>query len=237
MNVQVRPISRPSGTGNAEGGNSRDIALVVFDCDGVILESMDVKTQAFRRIGAEFGEEAADRLALYHSLHGGVSRYEKFAWLYREVLGREISAEEKALLNEKFVNAALEEVTACPLVPGMQEVLDRLHGRLPMYVASGAPQEELCCILEKRGLARYFAGIRGWPPAKGALLKSIVEESGADPARCVMVGDAYADLEAARQAGTQFYGRGDLFKESGLPRHDDMTRFMDWLEGPAGGRR
>jgi phosphoglycolate phosphatase-like HAD superfamily hydrolase len=214
-----------------------DIALVVFDCDGVILESMDVKTRAFRRIGAEFGEEAADRLALYHSMHGGVSRYEKFAWLYREILGREISVEEKAVLNEKFVHAALEEVTVCPLVPGMQEVLDRLHGRLPLYVASGAPQEELCYILEKRGLARYFDGIRGWPPAKDALLKSIVEQSGVDPARCVMVGDAYTDLEAARQAGTQFYGRGELFRESALPRHDDMTRFLDWLEGPVAGRR
>ncbi|MDR2124778.1 MAG: HAD family phosphatase [Desulfovibrio sp.] len=214
-----------------------DIALVVFDCDGVILESMDVKTRAFRRIGAEFGEEAADRLALFHSLHGGVSRYEKFAWLYREILGREISAEEKALLNKKFVRTALEEVTTCPLVPGIQEALDYLHGRLPLYVASGAPQEELYYILEKRGLARYFAGIRGWPPAKDVLLKSIVEQSAVDPARCVMVGDAYADLEAARLAGTQFYGRGELFKGSGLPRHDDMTRFIAWLEGPAPGRR
>ncbi|MDR1945658.1 MAG: HAD family hydrolase [Desulfovibrio sp.] len=209
--------------------------LVVFDCDGVILESMDVKTRAFRRIGAEFGEEAADRLALYHSLRGGVSRYEKFAWLYREVLGREISDEEKERLNEKFTDAALAEVMDCPLVPGMAEVLDRLYGRLPLYVASGAPQEELRFILEKRGLSRYFEDIRGYPPAKHLLLKSIVEKSGADPARCVMVGDAYTDLEAARHAGTLFYGRGELFRDSGLPGHEDMSRFTVWLEGPAGG--
>jgi phosphoglycolate phosphatase-like HAD superfamily hydrolase len=221
------------------GGKPSAVALVVFDCDGVILESTDVKTRAFRRIGAEFGEDVADRLALYHSLHGGVSRYEKFAWLYREVFGREINAEEKSGLNEKFVNAALEEVATCPLTPGIQDVLDRLYGRLPLYVASGTPQEELRGIMERRGLARCFDDIRGYPPSKEALLRSIVEQSGADPARCVMVGDAYTDLEAARQVGTLFYGRGELFKDGDLPWHDDMTRFADWLEGaaPAGGRR
>jgi beta-phosphoglucomutase-like phosphatase (HAD superfamily) len=210
-----------------------DIALAVFDCDGVILDSTDVKTRAFRRIGAEFGEEAAKRLALFHSLHGGVSRYEKFAWLYREMLGREISAEESRLLNEKFVDAALQEVLTCPEIPGIRGVLDSLYGRLPLYTASGTPRDELRFILEQRGLARYFDGIRGCPPAKAALLKSIVEQSGIAPARCVMVGDAYTDLDAARQAGTLFYGCGNAFRDTDLPRHDDMTRFLDWLEGPA----
>ena len=61
------------------------LSLIVFDCDGVILESVDAKTQAFARIGAEFGEEARDRLVAYHAMYGGVSRYKKFEWMFQEV--------------------------------------------------------------------------------------------------------------------------------------------------------
>ena len=61
------------------------LSLIVFDCDGVILESVDAKTKAFGQVAEPLGAEARDRLLLYHTLHGGVSRREKFAWLYRSV--------------------------------------------------------------------------------------------------------------------------------------------------------
>ena len=70
------------------------LSLIVFDCDGVILESVDAKTKAFAQVAEPLGAEARDRLVLYHTLHGGVSRREKFAWLYREVFHREITHEE-----------------------------------------------------------------------------------------------------------------------------------------------
>ena len=53
------------------------LSLIVFDCDGVILESVDAKTKAFGQVAEPLGAEARDRLLLYHTLHGGVSRREK----------------------------------------------------------------------------------------------------------------------------------------------------------------
>ena len=73
------------------------------------------------------------------------------------------------------------------------DVLERWHGRVPMYVCSGTPQEELQSVLEQRGLARYFTGICGTPPAKAELLKGIVRKERIDPADAVMVGDATTD--------------------------------------------
>jgi phosphoglycolate phosphatase-like HAD superfamily hydrolase len=206
------------------------LELIVFDCDGVILESLDIKTRAFYRVGLEYGQEAADRLVMHHRMHGGVSRYEKFAWLYDNFVGRAITEAEKKALNEKFVAIALEEITRCDLVPGMRESLDAWQGRVPMYVASGAPREELVFILERRGLAPYFKGIFGHPPHKGALLRSIVETEGADPRKTVMVGDSFTDLRAAENAGTLFYGRGEAFRETGHAWHEDLTRLNDYLE-------
>lgn len=206
------------------------LALLVFDCDGVILESVDVKTQAFRRIGEAFSQEIADRLVMHHSMHGGVSRYKKFAWLYEECLGRGITPEEEAELNERFVRYALEEIMLCPLVPGILDVLERWNGRVPMYVASGAPQEELEFVLQKRNLAGYFDGICGYPPGKTELLQGILQKTGAAPSDTVMVGDAATDMYAAEAAHTLFYGRGEFFRTGSWPWHSDLTKLNAYLE-------
>ena len=209
------------------------LSLIVFDCDGVILESVDAKTKAFAQTAEPFGAEARDRLVLFHSLHGGVSRREKFAWLYREVLGREITPPEMEELCARFVAFALDNVLNAPLVPGVQAVLERWKGRVPLYVCSGTPQDELRSVLEKRDLAHYFTGICGTPPAKAELLKGIVRAAGVDPADVVMVGDASTDRDAAEAAETLFYGRGPLFEGSSLPHGPDLSALNDWLEAQA----
>ena len=52
------------------------LKCLVFDCDGVILDSVPVKTRAFARLAEPYGEEARDRFVMYHTVHGGVSRYQ-----------------------------------------------------------------------------------------------------------------------------------------------------------------
>lgn len=210
------------------------LSLIVFDCDGVLLESMDVKSAAFRRIGEEYGPEMADRLVLYHHMHGGVSRYRKFEWMFGE-LGKEATDDEMARLNEKFVAVAYEEMKRCPMVPGAKETLDAWRGRRPMYVASGAPEDELRLILEKRGMASYFAGIYGSPTVKTQILRAIVEHNGVYPGDVVMVGDSRIDLCAAEAVGTRFFGRGEYFRHSSHPWHDDLTELNAYLETVAAG--
>lgn len=206
------------------------LELIVFDCDGVILESVDAKTRAFGRVGAEFGQEAADRLVLFHTLHGGVSRSEKFAWLYRECLGRDITGEENEILCDRFASYCLEEVFQSALVPGIMDVLGAWKGRVPMYVASGTPHDELDQVLEQNGLAAFFDGIYGFPPGKTDLLRLIVKKSGASPSSTVMIGDSATDQHAAEAVHTLFYGRGEFFRHSGYPWHHDLTRLSAYLE-------
>ena len=86
------------------------LQCLAFDCDGVLLDSVPVKTRAFARIAEPYGAEARDRFVMYHTVHGGVSRYKKFEWFYREVLGREITPEESAELGRRFAEYSLEEV-------------------------------------------------------------------------------------------------------------------------------
>ena len=209
------------------------LEAVVFDCDGVILESADIKSEAFRRVGGLFGPDIQDRFYEYHLQHTGVSRYEKFAWLYREELGMEITPEESHRLGELFSGYCLEAVMAAPLVPGFEEVLAwfQVHRReIALFVASGTPQDELEVVLKARGLAGSFQGIWGTPPAKSGLLAKIIVEGGFNPGRVLMVGDGETDLQAAQDNHTLFFGRGSIFKDRGLPWADDLRGLVSWVE-------
>ena len=206
------------------------LSLIVFDCDGVILESVEAKTRAFARIGEGYGREAASRLVEYHLRHGGVSRFEKFIWLFEQVLRRTISEAELAELGVRFAEYCLDEVNRSDFVSGIMEVLERWKGVVPMWVASGTPQRELEEVLAARGLVQYFTGICGTPPGKADLLRGILKKTGARPSETVMVGDSGTDQYAAEAVRCLFYGRGEYFRHSDYPWHTDLTRLNDYFE-------
>ena len=55
--------------------NLSSYKTIIFDCDGVILNSNKIKTEAFYNVTATYGIEAANELVSYHKLNGGISRY------------------------------------------------------------------------------------------------------------------------------------------------------------------
>lgn len=211
------------------------LSCIVFDCDGVILESVDAKTMAFARICDEIDSRHTDDFVAYTTLHGGVSRFEKFSWLIRRIHDRDITEAESAAMGEKFIRYCHESVRNSPLVPGFEETAKQWQDRVPLYVASGAPHYELGDILRRRGLDKYFAGIYGTPPAKAALLLNAVRDAGAAPTETVMIGDSKTDLDAALIVGTRFYGRGPYFKDKAYPWGNDLTGLNAFLESVASG--
>ncbi len=206
------------------------ISTLVLDCDGVILESMDIKTQAFWEMARPYGEEAADRMRMHHLTHGGINRKVKFAWFFEEILKKTISDEEMDAWNTRFETLTFDLIKTCPLVPGIEEVLHTWHDKMPIYVCSGASQHELDLILPLRGLDKYFTEICGAPPSKTPLLESIIVKAKADPAEVLMVGDASTDLIAAEACDTLFYGRGKYFAGGKWPWAEDLTGLNQWIK-------
>lgn len=210
-----------------------NIKCLVFDCDGVILDSVNVKTNAFAKLAEPYGDAARSKMIEYHALHGGVSRFLKFEWFFREILNQDITPQESAEWNKKFREYALEEVMRCNLVNDAFATLERWHGKLPMYVCTGAPETEVREILSLRKLNSFFEGIYGSPPTKDLLLEKIVKEiAQVPPQNTLMIGDARTDMEAAEKAGTLFYGIGEdlkpLLKDSGH-WSEDLVPLNDWI--------
>lgn len=179
---------------------------VVFDFDGVLVESVDVKTRAFAALYEQHGADVVKRVVEWHLAHGGVSRFEKFRHFHQTFLGRALAPAEEAELGRCFSALVEEAVIAAAWLPGAREFLDGWHARLPLFVASGTPEEELLRIIERRGMAHYFAGVAGAPRRKSAILRDFLAHSGAAPARLLMVGDAMTDFDGATEVGVSFLG-------------------------------
>lgn len=181
--------------------------VVVFDFDGVLVESVDVKTEAFAALYRPYGPDIVEKVTDWHLAHGGVSRFEKFRHFHRAFLGRNLDVAEEQQLGHRFSQLVEDAVVASAWVPGARDFLESHHSRLPLYVASGTPEDELIRIIGRRGMEHYFKGVFGSPASKGTILRNVIAIGGYASDRVLMVGDALTDLQGAQQANVGFLAR------------------------------
>ncbi len=177
-------------------------AAVIFDFDGVILESAGIKTAAFATLF-----EGHPVAVQYHLRNQGLSRYEKFRFFVETVLGSSYTEAVGVELNRRFDEIVQDQITIAPFVPGAEGLLEVLSRQMPLFVASGTPQDELRRIVDQRGLSAYFAGVYGSPDTKAQIAAREIDRFGLDARDVLFVGDATADYEGASIAGTLFVGR------------------------------
>lgn len=189
--------------------SSEDLVIkaIVFDFDGVLVESLHIKTRAFARLFETEGQDVVRRVVEYHLANGGVSRFEKFRHIYRHFLKRELPEEVFDELCHRFSALVMEEVIEAEYVPGAKEFLDAHAATTPCYVASATPAAELVEIVRARHMDGYFKKIEGAPRSKADVTRDVMIREEATPDEVVFVGDALSDYEAACHAGVRFIGR------------------------------
>lgn len=183
---------------------SEALRAVVLDFDGVVTDSVDVKTRAFEAVFSGESADAIARILEYHAAHNGISRFEKFRWAYREVLRRALTPEAEAALGERYNRLVEDAVVAAAEIPGALGFVRSCP--IPVFVASGTPEEELRRIVVRRGYEGLFAGVFGTPMKKAPILRRLAQSLSIVPARLAMVGDAMTDHKAATEVGARFVG-------------------------------
>jgi phosphoglycolate phosphatase-like HAD superfamily hydrolase len=192
----------------------RKYDAIVFDFDGVLVESVDVKTQAFGALYADYGEHIVEQVRAYHIQHGGVSRFEKFRYYHEVLLGKNLTDEEEMRLGDRFSEYVEDAVVKADYVAGAYELLENNYQSTPLFVASATPDRELKRIVARRNMSHYFVSVHGAPISKGAIIKDVLSKYRFDPDRVLMVGDAISDRQGAIAAGVKFVGRVMQYPET-----------------------
>ena len=180
---------------------------VLFDFDGVVVDTTRMKTEAFRQIYANQPAGLLEQIIAYHRQHGGISRLIKFAHFERVLLARTVDQRAIDALGARYAAMVRDKAVASPLIPGAAETLDELRARaIPAFVVSGTPQKELETIVAARKLGPWFREVHGSPPLKPVIIRDILKRHALNPARCLFLGDAPTDYDAATETGLHFLG-------------------------------
>lgn len=181
---------------------------VMFDFDGVILDSAGLKNEAYATLLSDRPPEVVRRIREYSHRNGGVTRRDRFRHIFAEILGEPLPPHELGRLCAAFEEAVLDRVLAAPEITGARAFLERHHRERALFLISGTPLDELLMICRRRGYADFFRGIGGAPARKPEWIRRFLEEHALAPGEVVFVGDAITDLDAARECGLRFVGVG-----------------------------
>lgn len=194
-----------------------ELKLVIFDCDGVLVDSEMISARVFaeviRRAGVQMTTEE-----VFTEFKGG-SMEQSLAYV-EEKLGGPVPFDVEAAYREESFVAYKNEMTA---VPGIEKYIQNL--KLPYCVGSNAPQNKIKLNLELTGLIKYFEpskifsayDFQKWKPDPTMFLEA-AKSFNIPPENCMVVGDSIADVGAAVAAGMSCYAYAPHGDSEGLAK-------------------
>jgi phosphoglycolate phosphatase-like HAD superfamily hydrolase len=181
----------------------KERGVLFWDFDGVIKESVEVKTRAYVSLFERFGTAVTERVRAHHEANGGLSRFEKIP-LYLEWSGQKATTEEVARYCAIFAAAVRQAVIEAPWVPGAREYLLANAARQRFVLLTATPQREIEDILNATAISGCFCEVYGAPTPKAQAIASVLARWHCQPARALVIGDSQSDYAAARSAGVEF---------------------------------
>ena len=186
---------------------------IIFDFDGVIAESVQVKTDAFAALYMTYGEDIVDRVVEHHESNGGISRFEKIKIYHGSFLNKTITARGITDLANQFSELVVEKVIAAPYVLGALEYIQKCYKHYKLFISTGTPTEEMKQILEGRKIAQYFTDVFGSPVKKNDHIKYIVSKYNISSNELLFYGDSNTDLNVAEEENIPFILIKNRFNE------------------------
>lgn len=184
----------------------QQLPLIILDFDGVILESVDVKTRAFRELFS-FSPDHVNDIVDFHIQNGGMSRFDKIRYIYKNIFKKPLADEQYDFLCSSFSELVFDGVLKSPFVNGAEDFLKDWSKKTLLFVVSATPESEIMNIIERKGLRNYFKDIYGSPRLKQECIEEILMNMNYNPKCAIFVGDALNDYRASNDVGVRFIGR------------------------------
>jgi phosphoglycolate phosphatase-like HAD superfamily hydrolase len=189
------------------------IKAIIFDYDGVIAESVNVKTEAFAEIYKPYGTDIVQKVIKHHEANGGVSRFEKLKFYHYKYLREDINEYKVNELANEFSNLVLQKVIDSPYVKGVVDFITSNFCKYDFHISTGTPTDEIETILKTKTLRNFFKDVYGSPEKKDIHVKKILKKHGYKNKEVVFIGDAISDRDAAKNNSIYFIGRYTTIEE------------------------
>tara|TARA_B110000008_G_scaffold276781_1_gene316714 strand:+ start:3383 stop:4006 length:624 start_codon:yes stop_codon:yes gene_type:complete len=200
---------------------------IFFDFDGVIKESVGLKTQAFIRLFESYGPDIEIKIANHNKENGGMSRYNKIP-IYLEWAGQKPT---KALVDSyahDFSKLVKKSVIDSEWVPGVIDFLENKKKNQLFFIVTATPQTEIEEIISFIRIENYFNEVIGTPTKKNEAIKLLLSKYTLKPTDAIMIGDSIADYESALSNSVPFILRR-TYDNIDLQKRLDCSKIYNFL--------
>lgn len=183
-------------------------SIIIFDFDGVIVDSNEVRMNGFIRLYQNRYPWAIDEYRRYLRLNSGLSRYKKIEYFYENILRIEPELMILTKDAEDYSSIVTSDVIKAPFIDGSIDFIKKNINRFEYAMISSSDQLELIEICMNRDIDKYFTEILGSPIEKNKNIERFIRNKNAIKSEIVYVGDTKYDEIAALNSGISFVGFG-----------------------------
>ena len=205
---------------------------IIFDCDGVLVDSEAISAKVFREMIFELGFEIDFETVLEQITGTSMKENLKF---FSEFIHGELPTDFESEFRKRSYEAFKTELQP---ITGIREILDRI--KIPIGVASSGPVEKIKSNLITTNLIQYFDDnifssyeIGSWKPEPEIYIHA-VKKMGFQPEECAVIEDSEVGIKAAIAGGFDVFGfthgkNKTIFKELGITVFSEMKELFDLL--------
>ena len=180
------------------------IKNIIFDYDGTISKTNDIKTQAFANIFQEYGIDIINQVVNHHVNNQGMDRFQKFKFYHKEYLNRPLSNYQLNKISKQFSKTIIEKVIEAPFVDVVYDFIKENYTNYNFYISTATPQREMIEILKKKKILYLFIEVYGSPSSKIDHIKEIIEKNIYKKYETIFVGDSTDDYNSSLSSGIKF---------------------------------
>jgi phosphoglycolate phosphatase-like HAD superfamily hydrolase len=177
--------------------------VIFWDFDGVIKDSVAVKSLGYEKLFLPFGAKLVKRVNQHHKAYGGVSRFKKIP-LYLNWAGESANAVQVQKFCDQFSKLVQQAVVESPWVPGVYDYLSSHNESQCFILITATPQEEIEQILDMLGIIQYFREVHGAPKTKTIVVNEVLSRLNYSSEQALVIGDSKTDLKAAEENNVAF---------------------------------
>lgn len=173
---------------------------IIFDFDGVIINSHVTKTLAFYNIFKVYGKNIALKVKKFHLKNIGKSRYFKFRYIFKNILRLKLTNQKIKSLDKNFDIFLQKKINKMTPSKTLINFLEKKNRVWNLYISTGTPRTKIMKILKKKNLFIYFKKVYGSPSSKSYHINKINKNN----KKSIFIGDSLEDYKAAKQAKIKF---------------------------------